>query len=332
MRAMLIDCLMFCLIPSCTGLRTNEPHLQHAGMSAKREFSQAECSLIPPMVAYDGGRFLMGIPDDLKGKRDYRKEDGPPHERDVRPFAIGKYLVTSEEFCRFLNEEGNRGYFWMSHVPWNDFRTLKFESGRYVPQEGAARSPAYPVTWYGAKAYCAWLSAKTGLAFRLPLEEEWEFAARGQELRLWPWGDKPPLDHHRDRGITTPFTAFRGERWLPLGSRSLSSRPWSCIAVGTFGLNRTPEGVYDMLGYYLGQWCEDILASYVPAADGDQPKTLRVVRGAFGAPYTGPWEFWTLLYPGDSKGSAPVAGYTWTRLGKPPNGFAHFRVAMSLEE
>ena len=53
-------------------------------------------------------------------------------------------------------------------------------------------NPAQPVVgvcWYEARAYCAWLAAQTGVAFRLPTEVEWEAAARGQAARRYAYGD-----------------------------------------------------------------------------------------------------------------------------------------------
>jgi len=49
--------------------------------------------------------------------------------------------------------------------------------------------PIVGISWYEARAYCAWLSAQTELALRLPTEAEWEAAARGPAGRDYPWGD-----------------------------------------------------------------------------------------------------------------------------------------------
>lgn len=52
-------------------------------------------------------------------------------------------------------------------------------------------NPSQPVvglTWFEARAYCAWLSSVSGRAFRLPSEAEWEAGARGPEARGYPWG------------------------------------------------------------------------------------------------------------------------------------------------
>src|SRR5262249_35078445 len=51
-------------------------------------------------------------------------------------------------------------------------------------------TPAVLLDWHGAQAFAAWLSAKTGLGWRLPNELEREKAARGADARRCPWGDQ----------------------------------------------------------------------------------------------------------------------------------------------
>ena len=67
-----------------------------------------------------------------------------------------------------------------------------FESGRFHHPKGAAfhDHPVVQVTWYSAVAYTQWLSKKTGKAWRLPMELEWEKSARGVDRRFFPWGDE----------------------------------------------------------------------------------------------------------------------------------------------
>ena len=53
--------------------------------------------------------------------------------------------------------------------------------------------PVTSVSWFDATAYCAWLAERTGRAYRLPTEAEWERAARGGLAdKLYTWGDEPP--------------------------------------------------------------------------------------------------------------------------------------------
>ncbi len=76
----------------------------------------------------------------------------------------------------------------------------------------AASQPVVGVCWYEARAYCAWLSAQTGLVFSLPTEVQWEAAARGAQANAYPWGDgfEPTRANTFDTRIrrTTPIGAF----------------------------------------------------------------------------------------------------------------------------
>jgi formylglycine-generating enzyme required for sulfatase activity len=62
-----------------------------------------------------------------------------------------------------------------------------------------ANLPVTGVTWFEARAYCAWLAEVSGGALRLPSEFEWEAAARGKEGRIYPWG--PDWDENRANTI-----------------------------------------------------------------------------------------------------------------------------------
>jgi len=104
--------------------------------------------------------------------------------------------------------------------------------------------PAQPVvgiSWYEARAYCRWLAAQSGLAFRLPTEVEWEAAARGLEGRRFAWGDT--------------FDRLRAN------TRELHLRQAS--PVGVFPAGDTPEGLMDLTGN-VDEWTSSLWA-------GDQP-------------------------------------------------------------
>lgn len=142
---------------------------------------------IPDMVKVEGGSFYMG--GCMEGIEDcfYSKKKEPRHLVRVKPFSIAKYEVTSEEFCVFLNEEGNQeegGGPWLHVRNFEDpnihlWDMIIEKDGQFIPREGRANEPVVYPSWYAAVAYCRWLSRKTGEEYRLPSEAEWEFAARG---------------------------------------------------------------------------------------------------------------------------------------------------------
>ncbi|HLP57693.1 MAG TPA: SUMF1/EgtB/PvdO family nonheme iron enzyme, partial [Candidatus Deferrimicrobium sp.] len=115
--------------------------------------------------------------------------------------------------------------------------------------------PVVGITWYGARAYCLWLSSLQGKddLYRLPTEKEWEWAAAGREpggkLREYPWTkDKPEprpelANYGENVGATTP--------------------------VGRYPEGATPEGLMDMAGN-AWEWMDNWY---------DEDKKCRALRG-----------------------------------------------------
>ena len=114
------------------------------------------------MARIPAGQFSMGAEDGATWEK-------PVHPVDVSEFWIGKRPVTYEQY---------RG----------------FRPDHPLPDGVAPNSPVTAVSWNDAVAYCEWLSAVMGHAFRLPTEAEWEKAIRGGlEGKKYPWGDEPPV-------------------------------------------------------------------------------------------------------------------------------------------
>jgi sulfatase modifying factor 1 len=136
-------------------------------------------------------------------------------------------------------------------------------------------SEDYPVraTWSQAQAYCVWKG------WRLPYEDEWERAARGDDNRFYPWGDSPP-DCNGDDG-----------RWFckhqelhPAGSLPRDRSPFGVMDM----LGNSGEWVFDMFGWEYRDGRVDAAAGEedrVRKADGDTAGPLFERRGAF--PFTG---------------------------------------------
>ncbi|MFI0901122.1 formylglycine-generating enzyme family protein [Streptomyces sp. NPDC020983] len=121
-------------------------------------------------------------------------------------------------------------------------------TGAPVPH-GAQDHPVIGIPWAAAVAYCRWLGGRLGLGVRLPTEDEWERAARGDDGREFPWGEeyRPGLANLVDLGIgtTTP--------------------------VGAFPEGASPFGVLDMAGN-ADEWTSTPYAPY-PGAPAEVPAT-----------------------------------------------------------
>jgi formylglycine-generating enzyme required for sulfatase activity len=142
----------------------------------------------PEMVEIPRGTFRIG--DD----RD--KSCLPVHAvRIVRPFAIGQYEVTFEEYDRFARSTG---------------RELPHDEGW-----GRGQRPVINVSWNDAVEYAKWLSAQTGKRYRLPSEAEWEYAARsGGKDERWAGTSR-----EQELGQYAWYQANRGDKTQPVGSK-----------------------------------------------------------------------------------------------------------------
>lgn len=175
---------------------------------------------IPP------GDFLMGSSKTRRSPRydpEAREEETPAHRvRITEGFWIGQHVVTNELYGRFVAEGGREPHY---------SRDRRFNS----PQQ-----PVVAVTWRDARAYCAWATKRTGLsgeiAFDLPTEAEWEFAARGDEGRRYPWDNAKPTPERAVWGLA-------GDKGAP-------------APVGQRPHGATPLGVHDMAGN-VWEWCLD---------------------------------------------------------------------------
>jgi gamma-glutamyl hercynylcysteine S-oxide synthase len=98
---------------------------------------------------------------------------------DVAAFYIDKYPVTNRDFKKFLEASNYR--------PQDDHNFLRdWKDGSYP--DGWAKKPVTWVSLEDARAYAAWAGK------RLPHEWEWQYAAQGNDMRAFPWGNGPNPD------------------------------------------------------------------------------------------------------------------------------------------
>lgn len=185
------------------------------------------------LVEIPGGTFQMG------------RNTGPPQERPVHPATVQKFLmdrteVTNAEYADFVR---NTNYQVPSH--WV----------RGQPLPGQEKWPVVNVSQKDAETFASWRSKRDGVTYRLPTEEEWEFAARnGGEFLSYPWGNT----------------------WLDRRAvvREASPRP-----VGTYPEGGNRWGVVDLIGN-AWEWTSSKASVYGGAAEiPDANKDWIVVRG-----------------------------------------------------
>ncbi len=162
------------------------PELACRGVSANedwtpiiREFNGVRMVLVP------AGCFNMGNEDNLP-------EEQPVHRICFeQPFWIDLTEITVAQFAQFLN--GHDGPIdsydrWLHPTipPWGLTLPIQLveNDGLWKPMRDTDNQPIENVTWIDANEYCAWREA------RLPTEAEWEYAARGPESWLYPWGNE----------------------------------------------------------------------------------------------------------------------------------------------
>ncbi|MGD9923235.1 MAG: SUMF1/EgtB/PvdO family nonheme iron enzyme [Pseudorhodoplanes sp.] len=194
-----------------------------------------ECELCPEMVVVSAGSFAMGSPASEKGRS---TDEGPQHRvAFARPFAVGKFAVTFDQWDACVADGGCGGY-------------------RPADQAwGRGKRPVINVSWDDAKAYLAWLSRRTGKTYRLPSEAEREYVARAGTTTPFWWGATISSQQANYDGTSTYGDGRKGEyrrRTLPVDS-----------------FQPNPFGLYQVHGN-VWEWMEDCWnGSYAGApADG----------------------------------------------------------------
>jgi eukaryotic-like serine/threonine-protein kinase len=122
------------------------------------------------MAKITGGKFTMGRNDGLPIEQ-------PEHEADVKDFWMDKTEVTTGEYYEFIKATN------YTPTPAN------WEGGK--PLTGTEKLPVRFVNIDDIEAFIKWRSERDKVTYRLPTEQEWEYAARnGNANNLYPWGDK----------------------------------------------------------------------------------------------------------------------------------------------
>lgn len=205
----------------------------------------------------------------------------PRHEVRVKSFAMAQFDVTRKDFSVFAKETG----FQRKGCRIFDGKKSSFDKSADWQHPGSAQTdhdPVVCVSWDDAQEYVAWLNSKSGdkaiHKYRLPFDEEWEYAARAGTVTATHWGNNP-LDQCRYENARDQSARVLG----PTAPHADCTDGYIYTApVGSFRPN--PWGLFDMLGNAL-QWVED--CSSIGYANrpttgerGSCPFQNRALRGA----------------------------------------------------
>jgi len=195
----------------------------------------------PPIKAQlldiPGGTFQMG------------RNDGPPtevpaHAVTVAGFAMDKTEVTNAEYAQFIREA--------NHAPPEQWGSIKAPVGEEL-------LPVSNISYEDAVAFAAWRSKRDGVTYRLPTEEEWEYAARnGDKDNLYPWGNT----------------------WQSGHAATAESGVGTAQAVGTYAQGMNRWGVLDLVGN-VWEWTSSKASLYKGDTEERlaQQKDWIVIRG-----------------------------------------------------
>jgi iron(II)-dependent oxidoreductase len=160
------------------------------------------------LIDIPGGAFQMGRSDSLP-------TEAPPHQVTVQAFSMDKTEVTNAEYSQFVRET--------NHAPPQQWGSVKAPVGQELV-------PVSNVSYEDAIAFAAWRSKRDGVTYRLPTEEEWEYAARnGDKDNLYPWGNtwQPGRAATQEAGVNKeqPVGTYPqgGNRW---GVQDLIGNVW----------------------------------------------------------------------------------------------------------
>jgi eukaryotic-like serine/threonine-protein kinase len=230
----------------------------------------AECP--SDMVKIPGGTFFMGLDSEIA-----LPMEKPQHKVTLAPFCIDRDETTVQEY-RACSDEGKCPRA-PNTVAWPGISA--HDKKVYGPlcnidDAGRDRHPINCVDWEMSLNYC---KQRGG---RLPTSAEWEFAVRGPDGRLYPWGDDPPDANHLNAcGVEClKWGAEHGERLTAMHKED-DGFP-TTAPVGSFPKGRSRYGLDDVIGNVM-EWVQDWDGAYGKDAEenptGPATGTERVIRG-----------------------------------------------------
>jgi formylglycine-generating enzyme required for sulfatase activity len=221
------------------------------------------------MVYVPGGDFLMGSTEaEIDAAvsqceqvrtvctRSFYEHETPQHAVTLDGFWMDRTEVTNAQYRRCV-EAG------VCRAPTTcDWGEPTFDDA------SQADHPVGCVDWRGAQTYCEWAGA------RLPTEAEWEYAARGPEGNIYPWGHtfEGARLNHCDANCESPWA-----------DETVDDGYAESAPVGSYPDGASWCGALDLAGN-VWEWVADWLGPYPDEAQtnptGPATGRERVLRGS----------------------------------------------------
>jgi len=221
-------------IPASTGLiAKNSLLLQSIIQASPNSSSKKVMSQDTPstsMVKVPAGEFIMG-------SNERWDDEAPEHISSTGAFYIDLNEVTNADYIKFVRS-----------TP----KTPPFHWPEGTIPKGKENHPVVYVSWFDAKEYCSWAGK------RLPTEQEWEKAARGEDGLIYPWGNEWSLDKSNN-----PY------------KHSTGTEP-----VASYPEGRSPYGLYDISGN-VWEWVDSYYLPHPgnPVTRAEYGEDKRVLKG-----------------------------------------------------
>ena len=246
----------------------------------------------PAMILVPAGSFTMGDGVAYCGT-------GQHEVTLTHAFYLDTYEVTNKQYSDALQWAYDSGYVRASPTSVDDRLDgsteqlldlsngdcqISFNGGVFSVDPNKDDYPVIIVSWHGAVAYCDWLSMKEGKpraynhstwtcngghpygarGYRLPTDAEWEYAARFDDGRVFPWGEQSPDCSRANMKYGSPCIG-------------------STAPVGSYESGKSGLGFYDMAGN-VWEWCNDwhtcdLGTSAVTDPAGQSFGSFRMLRG-----------------------------------------------------
>ncbi len=222
---------------------TTDPNFPPPCTSIGQEWTSPKDGMV--LVCVPNGAFSMGAGDNINYVMNYNK---PIHRVNMSAYWIDKYEVSNAQYGACVSSGA-------CSQPGSD-RSAVYSSYFYEPKY--QNYPVGSINWNQATAYCEWANRQ------LPTEARWEKAARGDDERLFPWGNNE---------ATCEYANYA------------SCKGGDAVAVDSYSQGKSPYGVYNMAGNveeWVSDWFEQFYykdSSNSTDPTGEPTGSLHILRG-----------------------------------------------------